>query len=81
MSEEEINKLKIRLQLAEDNNKILNQRLKERDKDLKILNNLYQKEKKKINTIYSAITTQIINEQNYMKAINWIIKTIEEEIK
>lgn len=81
MSEEEINKLKIRLQLAEDNNKILNQRLKERDKDLKILNNLYQKEKKKINTIYSAITTQIINGQNYMKAINWIIKTIEEEIK
>lgn len=81
MSEEEINKLKIRLQLAEDNNKILNQRLKERDKDLKILNNLYQKEKKKTNTIYSAITTQIINEQNYMKAINWIIKTIEEEIK
>lgn len=81
MSEEEINKLKIRLQLAEDNNKIINQRLKERDKDLKILNNLYQKEKKKTNTIYSAITTQIINEQNYMKAINWIIKTIEEEIK
>lgn len=81
MSEEEINKLKIRLQLAEDNNRILNQRLKERDKDLKILNNLYQKEKKKINKIYSAITTQIINEQNYMKAISWIIKTIEEEIK
>ena len=35
MSEEEIIKLRTRLQLAEDSNKILVQKLKNKDKDLK----------------------------------------------
>lgn len=79
MNEEEINKLRTRLQLAEDSNKILVQKLKDKDKDIKLLNNLYLKEKKKINTIYSAITTRTIDDTNYQKAVDWIIRTIKEE--
>ena len=69
MSEEEIIKLRTRLQLAEDSNKILVQKLK---------NNLYLNEKKKENTIYTALTTRNVDENNYKKAIEWIIKIIEE---
>ena len=79
MNEEELNKLRTRLQLAEDSNKILVQKLKDKDKDIKLLNNLYLKEKKKINTIYSAITTRTIDDTNYQKAVDWIIRTIKEE--
>lgn len=78
MSEEEIIKLKTRLQLAEDSNKILVQKLKNKDKDLKTINNLYLNEKKKVNTIYTALTTRNVDENNYKKAIEWIIKIIEE---
>ncbi len=78
MSEEEIVKLRTRLQLAEDSNKILVQKLKNKDKDLKTINNLYLNEKKKVNTIYTALTTRNVDENNYKKAIEWIIKIIEE---
>lgn len=78
MSEEEIIKLRTRLQLAEDSNKILVQKLKNKDKDLKTINNLYLNEKKKVNTIYTALTTRNVDKNNYKKAIEWIIKIIEE---
>lgn len=78
MSEEEIIKLRTRLQLAEDSNKILVQKLKNKEKDLKMINNLYLNEKKKVNTIYTALTTRNVYENNYKKAIEWIIKIIEE---
>lgn len=78
MSEEEIIKLRTRLQLAEDSNKILVQKLKNKEKDLKMINNLYLNEKKKANTIYTALTTRNVDENNYKKAIEWIIKIIEE---
>lgn len=78
MSEEEIIKLRTRLQLAEDSNEILVQKLKNKDKDLKTINNLYLNEKKKVNTIYTALTTRNVDENNYKKAIEWIIKIIEE---
>ena len=78
MSEEEIIKLRTRLQLAEDSNKILVQKLKNKDKDLKTINNLYLNEKNKVNTIYTALTTRNVDENNYKKAIEWIIKIIEE---
>lgn len=78
MSEEEIIKLRTRLQLVEDSNKILVQKLKNKDKDLKTINNLYLNEKKKVNTIYTALTTRNVDENNYKKAIEWIIKIIEE---
>lgn len=79
MNEEEISKLRVRMQLAEDNNKILVNKLKEKEKNLKTLNELYKKEKKKNETIYMAITTRNVDESNYQKAIDWIIKIIEEE--
>lgn len=78
MSEEEVIKLRTRLQLAEDSNKILVQKLKNKDKDLKAINNLYLNEKKKVNTIYTALTTRNVDENNYKKAVEWIIKIIEE---
>mgnify|MGYP001059269902 FL=1 len=78
MSEEEIIKLRTRLQLAEDSNKILVQKFKNKEKDLKMINNLYLNEKKKVNTIYTALTTRNVDENNYKKAIEWIIKIIEE---
>lgn len=78
MSEEEIIKLRTRLQLAEDSNKILVQKLKNKEKDLKMINNLYLNERKKVNTIYTALTTRNVDENNYKKAIEWIIKIIEE---
>ena len=78
MSEEEIIKLRTRLQLAEDSNQILVQKLKNKEKDLKMINNLYLNEKKKVNTIYTALTTRNVDENNYKKAIEWIIKIIEE---
>lgn len=78
MSEEEIVKLRTRLQLAEDSNKILVQKLKNKDKDLKTINNLYLNEKKKVNTIYTALITRNVDENNYKKAVEWIIKIIEE---
>ena len=78
MCEEEIIKLRTRLQLAEDSNKILVQKLKNKDKDLKTINNLYLNEKKKVNTIYTALTTQNVDENNYKKAVEWIMKIIED---
>lgn len=78
MSEENLAKLNSRIQLAESNNKILAQKLKDKDKSMKTLNKLYLNEKKKINTIYTALTTRNVNETNYKKAIEWIIKTIEK---
>lgn len=78
MSEEEVIKLRTRLQLAEDSNKILVQKLKNKDKHLKTINNLYLNEKKKVNTIYTALTTRNVDENNYKKAVEWIIKIIEE---
>lgn len=78
MSEEEIIKLRTRLQLAEDSNKILVQKLKNKEKDLKMINNLYLNKKKKVNTIYTTLTTRNVDENNYKKAIEWIIKIIEE---
>lgn len=44
--ESEITRLKIKNQMLESDNRILLKQLKERESDLKILNELYQKEKK-----------------------------------
>ena len=42
MNEIEVNKLKVKLQMLESDNKILAKRLKERDQEIKELNKLYQ---------------------------------------
>lgn len=81
MSEEEINKLRTRLQLAEDSNRILVQKLKDKEKDMKLINNLYLKEKEKTNKIYNVVSSNKITEENYLKMIEWIKSVIKEETK
>lgn len=81
MSEEEINKLRTRLQLAEDSNRILVQKLKDKEKDMKLINNLYLKEKEKINKIYNVVSSNKITEENYLKMVEWIKSVIKEETK
>ena len=81
MSEEEINKLRTRLQLAEDSNRILVQKLKDKEKDMKLINNLYLKEKEKINKIYNVVSSNKITEENYFKMVEWIKSVIKEETK
>lgn len=78
MSEEEINKLRTRLQLAEDSNRILVQKLKDKEKDMKLINNLYLKEKEKINKIYNVVSSNKITEENYLKMVEWIKSVIKE---
>lgn len=81
MSEEEINKLRTRLQLVEDSNRILVQKLKDKEKDMKLINNLYLKEKEKINKIYNVVSSNKITEENYLKIVEWIKSVIKEETK
>lgn len=81
MSEEEINKLRTRLQLVEDSNRILVQKLKDKEKDMKLINNLYLKEKEKINKIYNVVSSNKITEENYLKMVEWIKSVIKEETK
>lgn len=76
MNEEEASKLRARNQLLDSNNRILAQKLKDKDKDIKNINNLYQKEKSKLNEIYRVVSSSKINESNYTKLIDWIKETI-----
>lgn len=80
MNEEEANKLRARNQLLDSNNRILAQKLKDKDKEIKTINNLYLKEKAKLNEIYRVVSSNKINEENYMKMTDWIKKVIKEEI-
>lgn len=80
MNEEEANKLRARNQLLDSNNRILVQKLKDKDKEIKTINNLYLKEKAKLNEIYRVVSSNKINEENYMKMTDWIKKVIKEEV-
>lgn len=77
--EEKINKLRTSNQLLDSNNRILAQKLKDKDKEIKTINNLYLKEKAKLNEIYRVVSSSKINEENYTKMIDWIKKVIKEE--
>lgn len=59
MDENNINKLNARVQMLESDNRILAQRLKEKDKDITLLGVSYQKEKDKINRTLNMIETTI----------------------
>ena len=76
MNEEEANKLRARNQLLDSNNRILVQKLKDKDKEIKTINNLYLKEKAKLSEIYRVVSSSKINEENYTKMIDWIKETI-----
>ena len=77
--DEKISKLTARNQLLDSNNRILAQKLKDKDKEIKTINNLYLKEKAKLNEIYRVVSSNKINEENYMKMTDWIKKVIKEE--
>jgi len=78
MSEEEKNKLIVRNQFLDGNNKTLVRKLKEKDKSIIQLNNLYQKEKAKINKIYEIINIKIGKERKNEEIIDLIKRIIEE---
>jgi len=74
--DEKISKLTARNQLLDSNNRILAQKLKDKDKEIKTINNLYLKEKAKLSEIYRVVSSSKINEENYTKMIDWIKETI-----
>lgn len=76
MDENSINKLNARIQTLESSNRLLTERLKERDKDIKLLNNLYQKEKAKVSKTLNIIGAYTINSSNVIKYINLIETTL-----
>ncbi|MCX4364583.1 MAG: hypothetical protein OSJ70_02235 [Bacilli bacterium] len=78
--DEKISKLTARNQLLDSNNRILAQKLKDKDKEIKTINNLYLKEKAKLSEIYRVVSSSKINEENYTKMIDWIKKVIKEEV-
>ena len=78
--EQENNKLIAKNQMLESDNKILAQRLKEKNNDLNIVNNLYKKEKEKFNKIYNVLSQNKVNESNYLKAIDWVMKALRGEV-
>lgn len=78
--DEKISKLTARNQLLDSNNRILVQKLKDKDKEIKTINNLYLKEKAKLSEIYRVVSSSKINEENYTKMIDWIKKVIKEEV-
>ena len=78
--EQENNKLIAKNQILESDNKILAQRLKEKNNDLDIVNNLYKKEKEKVNKIYNVLSQNKVNESNYLKAIDWVMKALRGEV-
>lgn len=78
--EQENNKLIAKNQMLESDNKILVQRLKEKNNDLDIVNTLYKKEKEKVNKIYNVLSQNKVNESNYLKAIDWVMKALRGEV-
>ena len=78
--DEKISKLTARNQLLDSNNRILAQKLKDKDKEIKTINNLYLKEKAKLSEIYRVVSSSKINEENYTKMIDWIKKVITEVV-
>lgn len=78
--EQENNKLIAKNQMLESDNKILAQRLKEKNNDLDIVNTLYKKEKEKVNKIYNVLSQNKVNESNYLKAIDWVMKALRGEV-
>ena len=76
MDETYLNKLNARIQTLESSNRLLTERIKERDKDIKLLNNLYQKEKAKVSKTLNIIGAYTINSSNVIKYMNLIETTL-----
>ena len=79
MSEEEVNKLRTRIMLAEDSNKILVKEKKEKDLEIEKYAKLHHKESYKLSEIYRVANSGKINADNYMNFIDWIKRYIKED--
>ena len=74
---DELSKLRLNNQMLESNNRLLVKKLKDKEKDIRTINNLYNQNKAKLNEIYRVVSSDKINEENYIKLINWIKSYIE----
>lgn len=79
MSEEEVNKLRTRVMLAEDSNKILVKEKKEKDLEIEKYAKLHHKESYKLSEIYRVANSGKINADNYTNFIDWIKRYIKED--
>lgn len=77
MDEEKIEKLVLKNKLLESDNNLLIQKLKEKNKEIKTVRDLYAKEYKKINAIKDIINNQNITFNNYEKIIDLIKEIIQ----
>ena len=76
MDEEKTEKLVLKNKLLESDNNLLIQKLKEKNKEINTVRNLYAKECKKINDIKDVINNRNITFDNYEKIIDLIKEII-----
>lgn len=76
MDEEKIEKLVLKNKLLESDNNLLIQKLKEKNKEINTVRNLYAKEYKKINDIKDVINNRNITFDNYEKIIDLVKEII-----
>lgn len=79
LTQEEANKLRTRVQLAEDSNKILVKEKKAKDLEIEKYAKLHHKESYKLSEIYRVANSGKINVDNYTNFIDWIKKYIKED--
>ena len=75
---DEISKLRTRVMLAEDSNKIRVKEKKEKEAEIKRYAELYQKKASKLNEIYRVANSNKINAENYTQFVDWIKRYIME---
>ena len=76
MDEEKTEKLVLKNKLLESDNNLLIQKLKEKNKEINTVRNLYAKEYKKINDIKDVINNRNITFDNYEKVIDLVKEII-----
>ena len=76
MDEEKIEKLVLKNKLLESDNNLLIQKLKEKNKEIKTVKDLYAKESEKINAIKDIINNWNITSDNYEKIIDLVKEII-----
>ena len=76
MDEEKTEKLVLKNKLLESDNNLLIQKLKEKNKEINTVRNLYAKEYKKINEIKDIINNRNITFDNYEKVIDLVKEII-----
>lgn len=76
MDEEKTEKLVLKNKLLESDNNLLIQKLKEKNKEINTVRNLYAKEYKKINDIKDVINNRNITFDNYEKIIDLVKEII-----